>query len=164
MSSGPGKWILGGWQVNGLWTWESGLPLDISTSTSSLNAPGNINRPNVNGPVKIFGNIGPGQLYFDKSAFSAPAPNTFGDVGRNVLAGPNLFEIDASIFRRFTIRERFNLEFRGEAFNVTNTPQFDRPDTVFTDAAFGQVTTAHGTQSVQVNNSRALQFSMRLLF
>ena len=164
MSSGPGKWLLGGWQVNGLWTWESGLPLDISTSTSSLNAPGNINRPNVNGPVQIFGNIGPGQLYFDKSAFSAPAPNTFGNPGRNVLAGPSLFEIDTSIFRRFPIRERFNLEFRGEAFNVTNTPQYDRPDTVFTDAAFGQVTTAHGTQSVQVNNSRALQFSLRLLF
>ena len=164
MASGPGKWILGGWQLNGLWSWESGLPLDINTSPASLNAPGNINRPNVNGPVQIFGNIGRGQLYFDKSMFSAPAPNTFGNVGRNVLHGPGLFDIDASIFRRFPIRERFNLELRGEAFNLTNTPQFDRPGFVFTDPAFGQVTTAHGNQFVTVNNNRQLQFSLRLMF
>ncbi len=57
-----------------------------------------------------------------------------------------------------------NLEFRAEAFNVTNTPQYDRPDYVFTDAAFGQVISAHGTQSVLINSSRQLQFSMRLQF
>jgi len=162
--TGPSKWLLGGWQLNGLWTCESGLPLDISTSNASLNAPGNINRPNVNGPVQVNENIGPGQLYFNTSAFSAPAPNTFGNVGRNVLHGPRLFEIDFSVFRKFRITERIGLEFRGESFNFTNTPQFDRPDTVLTDAAFGQVTTARGTQSVQVNNNRQLQFSLRLLF
>ena len=140
------------------------MPLDISTSTASLNAPGNINRPNVNGPVQIFGGIGPGTQYFDKTVFSAPAANTFGNLGRNVLHGPNLFDIDASIFRRFPIRERMNLEFRAEAFNLTNTPQYNRPDSIFTDSAFGQVTLANGTQSVLVNNSRQLQFSMRFQF
>ncbi len=164
LTSGPGKWILGGWQLNGLWSWESGLPLDISTSPASLNAPGNINRPNVNGPVQIFGNIGPGQLYFDKSMFSAPAPNTFGNLGRNVLHGPGLFEIDSSIFRRFPIRERFNLELRGEAFNLTNTPQYDRPGFVLGNNGFGEVRTAHGNQFVTVNNNRQLQFSLRLIF
>ncbi len=164
MTSGPAKWALGGWQMNALWSWESGLPLDISTSPASLNAPGNINRPNVNGSVDIFGNIGPGTLYFDKSKFSAPAANTFGNLGRNVLHSPGLFDIDASIFRRFPIRERLNLEFRGEAFNLTNTPQYDRPGFVFTNSDFGQVTTAHGNQSVQVNNNRQLQFSLRLQF
>ena len=78
LTSGPGKWILGGWQLNGLWSWESGLPLDISTSTASLNAPGNINRPNVNGPVQIFGGIGPGTQYFDKSdVFGAGAKHVW---------------------------------------------------------------------------------------
>jgi Carboxypeptidase regulatory-like domain/TonB dependent receptor len=164
LTTGPGKWILGGWQMNALWTWESGLPLDISTNTTSLNAPGNINRPNVNGPVNIPGGIGPGTLYFDTSMFSAPAKGTFGNLGRNVLHGPGLFSIDTSIFRRFPIRERMNLEFRAEAFNVTNRPQYDRPDYVFGDAAFGQVISAHGTQSVLINSSRQLQFSMRLQF
>ncbi len=164
LTTGPGKWILGGWQMNALWTWESGLPLDISTNTTSLNAPGNINRPNVNGPVNIPGGIGPGTLYFDTSMFSAPAKGTFGNLGRNVLHGPGLFSIDTSVFRKFPIRERMNLEFRAEAFNVTNRPQYDRPDYVFGDAAFGQVISAHGTQSVLINSSRQLQFSMRLQF
>ncbi|MEO8049189.1 MAG: TonB-dependent receptor [Acidobacteriota bacterium] len=164
MTSGPGKWVLGGWQLNALWTWESGLPIDINISPSTLNAPGNINRPNVNGSVQILGNIGPKQLYFDTSKFSAPAAGTFGNLGRNVLRGPDLFGIDASIFRRFPIRERLNFELRAEAFNLTNTPQYDRPGNVFGNSNFGQVTTARGTQSVQVNNARQLQFSLRLQF
>jgi hypothetical protein len=164
LTKGPGKWILGGWQLNGLWSWESGLPLDISTSTSSLNAPGNINRPNVNGPVKILGGIGPGTQYFDKTAFSAPAAGTLGNLGRNVLHSPRLFDIDTSIFRRFGIREGMNLEFRAEAFNISNTPQYNRPDSIYTDSAFGQVISAQGIQSVLVNNSRQLQFSFRLIF
>ena len=98
---------------------------------SSLNAPGNINRPNVNGSVNIPGGIGPGTLYFDKTKFSAPAPNTFGNLGRNVLHGPGINTLDASIFRRFPIRERMNVEFRAEAFNLTNTPQYNRPDSIF---------------------------------
>ena len=170
---GPGKhwartglWnaLLGGWQINALWTWESGLPLDIAISNASLNAPGNINRPNVNGPVQIFGNVGPSQLYFNTGAFSAPPPNTAGNVGRNVLHGPRLFEIDSSVFRKIRVTERWNLEFRAEAFNATNTPHFDRPDSNYSDAAFGQITTAYGNQSVQVNENRQLQLSLRLTF
>jgi hypothetical protein len=58
-----------------------------------------------------------------------------------------------------------NREFRAEAFNLTNTPQYDRPGYVFaSDPNFGMVTSAHGTQSVLINNSRQLQFSMRLQF
>jgi hypothetical protein len=162
--SGPAKWVLGGWQFNGLWTWESGFPLDITASSTSLNAPGNGNRPNVNGPVQIFGNIGPGQLYFDKAAFSAPPSNTIGNVGRNVLHGPHLFDVDASIFRKFRIGERINVEFRAESFNLSNTPWFDKPDTSLSDAAFGQVTTAQGTQSVKVNMNRSYQGSLRITF
>ncbi len=162
--SGPAKWVLGDWQVNGLWTWESGLPLDIQISSTSLNAPGNTNRPNVNGSPQIFGATGPSQLYFDTSVFSAPLANTFGSVGRNVLTSPRLFEIDASIFRRFRITERINMEFRAESFNLSNTPHFDRPGTTFGNQNFGQVTTARGTQSVQVNENRQMQFSLRLAF
>jgi hypothetical protein len=170
-SSGPSKWLLGGWQANALWTWESGLPLDFTASATALNAPGLSNRPNVNGPVQIFGNTGTGQLYFDKSAFSnPPAPKFVGDLsaignaGRNVLHGPHLFSIDASIFRRFNLTERLKMEFRAETYNLSNTPWFDRPDTNFANASFGTVTTAQGTQSVKVNMNRSFQGSLRLQF
>jgi len=163
--SGPAKWILGDWQMNTLWTWESGLPLDIyMSSASSLNAPGNINRPNVNGPVTILGNIGPGQQYFDPSAFSAPAPNTFGNLGRNVLHGPGIFQVDFSLLKKIRVTERVNAELRGEAFNLTNHPLFDRPNSAFGGQGFGQVTTAQGTQSVKVNENRSLQVSLRIMF
>lgn len=162
--SGPAKWILGDWQTNSLWTWNSGLPLDIYMSAASLNAPGNINRPNVNGPVKILGNIGPAQQYFDTSVFSAPLPNTFGNLGRNVLRGPGIFTIDLSLTKKIRITERVNAELRADSFNLTNTPLFDRPNSIFLGAGFGQVTTAAGNQSVRVNENRSFQLSVRVSF
>ena len=163
-SSGPGKWLLGGWQLNSFWTWESGLPIDIVAPATSLNAPGLNNRPNVKGPVNIIGNAGLGQFWFDKSAFSLPPANTIGNVGRNVLHGPHLFNIDGSVFRKFNITERLKMEFRAESFNASNTPWFDKPNTNIGDAAFGQVTTAQGTQSVKVNMNRSFQASLRIAF
>jgi hypothetical protein len=156
--------VLGGWQLNGLWTWESGLPLQFSASSTSLNAPGNSQFPQQVAPVQILGNEGPGQFWFTPSSFANPAAGTIGNVGRNILSGPRLFNINASVFRRFNIRERTRLEFRAEAFNLTNTPWFDLPDTTLGDAAFGQITTAQGNQSVKVNQNRSLQGSLRLVF
>jgi len=162
-TSGVGKALLGGWQVNGFWTWESGLPLDFTSSATALNAPGNSNRPNLVAPVQILRNVGPGQYWFTTSSFADPG-KTIGNVGRNILAGPRLFNIDASVFRKFNITERWKLEFRAETFNMSNTPWLDRPDTTLGDASFGQVTTAQGTQSVKVNMNRSFQFSLRLTF
>jgi len=162
--SGPAKIVAGGWQLTGLWTWESGLPLDIVTSATSLNANGLTNRPNLIAPVQILGHTGPGQYWFSTSSFANPAPLTFGNVGRNILAGPHLFNIDFSLVRKFRITERVNLEFDASAFNLSNTPWFDRPDVNMQDAAFGQVTTAQGNQSVKVNMNRSLQLSVRLAF
>ena len=158
------KFLLGGWQLTGLWTWESGLPLDIVTSSTSLTAPGLTNRPNLVAPVQILGHTGPGQYWFTASSFADPTPLTFGNVGRNILAGPHLFNIDFSLIRKFQIKERLNVQFNGSTFNLTNTPWFDRPDNNMQDVAFGQVTTAQGTQTVKVNMNRSMQFRMRLAF
>jgi hypothetical protein len=163
-STGIPAAILGGWQLNGLWTWESGQPLLFSASSTSLNAPGNTQWPQLVGQVQILGNEGPGQYWFTPTAFANPVAGMIGNVGRNILYGPNLFSINGSVFRRFSLTERFKLEFRAEAYNVSNTPQFDLPDTTLGDAAFGQITTAHGGQSVQVNMNRLFQGSLRLTF
>jgi hypothetical protein len=165
-TSGFAKALLGGWQVNGLWTWESGLPLffdPTKTPNSNLNATGNQQWPQQVAPVQILGNVSPG-YWFTKSSFAPAATGTVGNVGRNILYGPRLFAINASVFRRFNLTERFKLEFRAESFNVTNTKQLDPPDTILGDAAFGQVTTAQGTQSVKVNQNRLYQGSLRITF
>ena len=64
---------LTGWQLNGLWTWESGLPLLFSASSTSLNAPGNTQWPQLVAPAQILGNVGPGQFWFTASSFANPA-------------------------------------------------------------------------------------------
>jgi hypothetical protein len=163
-TSGVGKALLGGWQINGLWTWESGLPLLFSASSTSLNAPGNSQWPEQVAPVQILGNVGLGKYWFTPGSFANAPAGTIGNVGRNILHGPNLFAINASIFRRFDITERFKLEFRAESYNVTNTKEPDVPDTTLGDAQFGQVTTAQGTQSVKINPNRLFQGSLRLTF
>ncbi|HZS52202.1 MAG TPA: TonB-dependent receptor [Bryobacterales bacterium] len=162
--SGLAKWIIGGWQVNGLVTAESGFPFSITFSSATLNAPGNSNRPNVSGPVAVLGNIGPGQLFFDTSKFSAPAPGTFGNTPRNFLYGPKLFSIDSSLVRKFRITERITGELQGQAINLTNTPHFDNPGASFGSSSFGQVTTAQGNQTVKVNENRQLEVSLRFVF
>src|SRR5437660_1889812 len=161
---GVARALLGGWQLNGLWTWESGLPLLFSASTTSLNAPGNTQWPQQVAPVRILGNIGSDQYWFTPSSFADPAKGAIGNVGRNILHGPHLFNINGSVFRKFSITERVKLEFRAEAYNATNTKWLDLPDTTLGDAAFGQVVSAQGNQSVKVNQNRSMQGSLRLTF
>jgi hypothetical protein len=166
-NNGIGKAVLGGWQLNGLWTWESGIPLffdPTKTPSTNLNATGNQQWPQVVAPLQILGNVGQGKLWFSTSSLAPAATGTVGNLGRDVLYGPNLFAINGSLFRRFNLTERFKLEFRAEAFNLTNTKEPDQPDTTLGDANFGQITTAHGSQAVQVNTNRLLQGSLRLTF
>jgi hypothetical protein len=143
--------------LNGIFTAESGLPLNITFSNTTLNAPGNSNRPNISGTPEIYGNVGVGEKWLDVSKFSAPATNTFGSVGRNVLSGPGFVNLDLSVFRKFPITERYTLEFRMESFNFTNTPHFNNPNMTFGNAGFGEVTTA-------MQDQRQIQFALKLLF
>jgi len=159
--------ILGGWQVNGLLLAQSGAPLNITYSATTLNSAGHNNQPNLvgAGAPTIFGAVGPGQLWFDTTRFSAPAALTFGNVGRNILSGPGVINLDASVFRKFRVRERISLEFRVEAFNVTNTPHFANPNTTFGNPGFGQVTTSNDfTDSTNDTDNRKLQVGLRLSF
>ncbi len=155
--SGAASWILGGWQVNGILTLQTGPPLNFTFNAATLNAPGNNNRPNITGKPEILGAVGRGELWFDTSRFAAPATSTYGSVGRNILYGPGFRNLDFSLFRRFRLTEKRVAEFRCESFNVTNTPHFNNPTTEFGNANFGQVTTAQQDQ-------RGIQFGLRLEF
>jgi hypothetical protein len=155
--SGAPMWLLGGWQVNGILTMQTGFPLNITASSATLNAPGNGNRPNIGGRPQIIGNAGPGQLWMDIAPFSAPAPATYGNLGRNVLEGPGLVNLDFSIFRRFRMTERWSAELRFESFNFSNTPHFNPPNGGFGSAGFGSITTA-------LQDQRTNQFGLKVLF
>jgi hypothetical protein len=127
-SSGIASKLAGGWQFNGLISAYSGTPFTVSASGTSLNAPGNSQRANLVKPtVQILGGTGPNQSYFDPLAFAPVTTATFGTAAFDILRGPGTFNFDAGLFREFTFSERWKLQFRGEALNVTNTPHFANP-------------------------------------
>src|SRR5262249_43602330 len=151
--------ILGGWQVSGFLTAQSGLPIGFTMNNgANLNAPGNTWRPNVSGTPAVLGAIGPGQLWFDTSVFSAPPNNTWGNAPRNgVLDGPKYVNLDMTIAKLFTAG-RFRGEARADIFNLPNTPHFDRPSGAFGSTNFGQVT------STIANSQRSMRFGFKMMF
>ena len=100
----------------------------IGASSVSLNAPESTQRADqVKPSVKILGGVGRGQPYFDPLAFAPVDEPRFGTVGFNTLRGPGVANWDFGLFRSFDVSERWNIQFRMEAFNFTNTPHFGNP-------------------------------------
>ncbi|MEX2261708.1 MAG: TonB-dependent receptor [Bryobacteraceae bacterium] len=146
-NSGVSRWLLGDWQVNGIFAAFQGRPFTVGAAQGALNAPSNTQTADQVKPVvEKLGGIGPGQPYFDPAAFAAPTGVRFGSSGRNLLRGPGAVNFDLGIFRRFPVRERLNLEFRAEAANVSNTPHFNNPSTNISAANFLVVTSAQPDQ------------------
>ena len=166
--NGVAKWALDGWQVTGILTVQSGTPLDFTTNSTNLHAPGNTQRPNISGEPKIFGNFGPGQIWFDTSVFSTPAATLtnaagvayapFGQLTRNgSINGPGYWNLDSSIFKKFKFTERIGGEIRADVFNSLNHPNPGNPNTGVTSTTFGQIT---GLAS----SSRQVRFGLRATF
>jgi hypothetical protein len=123
---GAAKILLSGWQVNGLLVLYSGPPFSVTSSATTLNAPGNAQTADQVKPnVQI---LGLRDSWFDPLAFAPVTAARFGSAGWNILRAPGLANLDASVYRQFRISERFGLQFRAEAFNVTNTPHFAAPN------------------------------------
>jgi hypothetical protein len=159
--------LLGGWQFNGLLYTQTGGPLNFGASSAGLASSGHSTEPDQIGAEKVkqFGFAGPGQLWFDTSRFRQPATRTIGNAGINVIDGPGVFSLDASVFRRFRIKEGVNMEFRVEAINATNTPIYNNPQLSVTAAAFGQITTSKSfATSTDDNPARKVQVGLRLFF
>ncbi len=150
---GVSDYILGGWQMNGILFTQSGLWFSPVLQTSTTNT-GTGSRPNITGPVSY-----PKTLlhWFSPSAFSTPAQYTYGNAGRNSLVGPGRTNFDTSIFKNFPVHEQMFFQFRLEAFNVFNHPQFGYPIATIGNSQAGQITST-------VGNARNLQASMRFQF
>ena len=120
--------ILGGWQVNGIFSAYSGTPFTVTASSSSLNAPGQSQTADQIKPVVTkLGGIGSSSPYYDPTAFAPVTQVRYGTTGRNILRGPGLVNVDASLFRNFRIPSAGQAQLRGESYNVSNTPHFNNP-------------------------------------
>ncbi len=144
--------VLGGWQTNGILTVQSGLPFSPVLQTSTTNCCGS--RPDV---LHAPDNPHTLQRWFDLTAFGTPALYTYGNAGRNILFGPGRTNWDMSLFKNFVIREQTRFEFRAEAFNVFNHPQFGLPNPNIGNAQAGTITST-------VGNPRQLQMGLRFQF
>lgn len=160
--------LVGGWTINSILSRASGTPFTVSSSGASLNAPGNSQTADqVAGTVQILGGHGPNSPYFDPNAFAPVTAVRFGTSGRDIIRGPGLFNLDASIFRDFSLTERFKLQFRAEAFGATNTPQFSNPSATVSNAAFvgGRLTNFNGYDIISSSaGERQMRFALKLSF
>ena len=180
-SKGLTKLLLGGFQTNAIWVWNSGSPFSITDNYTGL---GN----------SIYGGIGGGPTrplqigdphqgghtiaqWFNPRAFEVPQPGQFGNTSRNSLTGPTFEHIDLSVFKEIPLHERYNLELRIETFNLTNTAGYFVPnnqnDHPTTNAVGGYVSTGLPTpgsgfaQIVSTNPSyvpRELQLAAKFKF
>jgi hypothetical protein len=148
----------GNWRVNGILTLMTGTPMTLTASGTALNAPGNAQTANQIAPVQILKGVGPNSPWFSPSSFAnTTAAGVFGNTGRNYLSGPGFFDLDASLFKIIRLRERYQLELRGEAFAITNTPQFSNPGTSVTSSNFGYITGVNG-------GNRTMQLGVKFSF
>src|SRR5262249_21841348 len=93
-NSGVSKWILGGWQLNGVFASYMGLPFTVSAAAGALNAPGNSQTADLVKPVvEKIGGTGGGQQFYDAAAFASPTGVRFGSSGRNLLRGPGVVNL-----------------------------------------------------------------------
>ena len=147
--------ILGGWQINGILTLQTGTPFDLVD-------PGNPEtRPDILRDPEIFGDA---DSYFDTTAFARVPTNASGvklrpgTAARNLLFGPGTKQLDFSIFKDFVITEGIKTQFRTEVFNITNTPQLSQPNTDIGSGDFGHI------RSTRLGTNRQIQFALRVVF
>ena len=152
-----------GWSISPLVNLQSGNPfspiINTADTKGSLEA---FDRPNlVAGQSISVPNPSP-SLFFNTLAFTRQATG-FGNAGRNILTGPGFEDIDLSIAKDTAVTERVHLQFRAEAFNLFNHPNFGQPQNNILAATFGQIT-ATRTARGDLGSSRQLQLGLKLIF
>jgi hypothetical protein len=152
------KTTLGGWEVSGIVTMESGLPVNIGlTGGQGGNAlPNATNRPNLVGKIAYPSTVDPTKAqviqYLDPSAFAVPAVGAFGNLGHNAVRGPGRDNWNLSLFKNFVFSEArgTRIEFRVETFNTWNHTQFNQVSSNLGSSNFGQYTSAFDPRILQL--------------
>jgi hypothetical protein len=149
--------IAKGWQVNAIDVWMSGFPFSVVNSAARTNTGAGSDRPDQLRPANI---SNPSiSKWFDTSAFAAQTFGTVGTARRDSVYGPHYRHFDTSIFKDFHIQEKYVLQLRAEAFNVTNTPNFANPGATLGTSSFGVINATRNATT-----PRQLQFALRLTF
>ncbi|HEY2545498.1 MAG TPA: hypothetical protein VGI46_05495, partial [Candidatus Acidoferrum sp.] len=151
------KSVVAGWEVSGIVTIESGLPLNLSLSgnQSSNGLPNSSNRPNITGPIGYQQTVLPGDQkiqYFNPASFANPAVGAYGNLGFDGLRLPGRDNWNISLFKSFLLSESrgSRLELRVETFNTWNHTQFQNVGGQVGSSQFGQYTSAFDPRIFQL--------------
>ena len=151
-----GNAFVNGWQLAAIVQLQSGSPINIVTSNSTVNGIANTLRPDVSGPIATIGTV---EKWFDTSVFTA-VPR-FGSLGRNVVIGPGFNNVDFSVIKNTTLGENVRMQFRAEVFDLFNHANFGPPGTVVGTPAFGQIISTRFPTG-ESGSSRQIQFAVKV--
>lgn len=149
--------VVGGWQIGSIITVQSGFPITVVSGRDQSNTGAGFDRPNATGIAPNDIDNRTTQKWFNTAAYVLQPFGTFGNVGRNTLIGPSIFGWDASLLKDFNFNEQHRLQFRWEAFNVPNHPNWSNPNTTVTSSAYGSI---GGTRT----NMRQMQLALKYIF
>jgi hypothetical protein len=153
-----GHVVTRGWQIATVVQSQSGNPVNIVTSNSSLNGVPNTVRPDVTGSIRIIGSV---DQWFDPSVFATV--NRFGNLGRNVVIGPAFHNTDLSLIRNARPGGRVGLQLRVDVFDLFNHPNFGQPGNIVGSPTFGKITRTR-LPTGEAGSSRQLQLAARVSF
>jgi len=159
------------WQISSIFIARTGFPVNLTTSGTGPDGNTNDQRPNLvpGQPLYLAGGV------FNLAAFCTPGTKEplypggtcragFGDVPRNFLRGPGVWQSDWALSRRFPLTERVQLQFRAEVFNIANRAQFANPDGLISASDFGRIYLPLNTTPIGMGTPRQFQFLLKLQF
>ncbi|OFV94694.1 MAG: hypothetical protein A3F68_11375 [Acidobacteria bacterium RIFCSPLOWO2_12_FULL_54_10] len=181
LNSGIASTILGGWRIGGIVNWRTGVPYSATVSMRSqgyLFAPsrpslkaGSSNNPTEGttagcGPIPAGQQLGTRDRYYDPCAFAPPAAGTVGNLARNSIIAPSVFNMDMSLQKDFSIDSKRQLQFRAEVFNLPNHTNFNmnQGGSTIVFRGSGSINPTSGRLGSTATTARQIQLALRLSF
>jgi hypothetical protein len=167
---GISRQVFGDWELSAIGTAQTGLPVNITIDRTNQSVPGLYSisgeeRPNYVPGMSLTpaGGSTPGQ-WINPAAFSIPAAQTFGNLGRNAFRAPGISQLDLGLSKFVPVTERFSIRLRADVFNVFNRAQFGAPNSDLSGSNFGVITTTISNYATGRGTPREFQLSAKIVF
>jgi hypothetical protein len=167
---GVARTVLGNWELSAIGTAQTGLPVNITIDRSNSAVPGlyaisGEERPNYNSGVSLIPGGGPTPAgWINADAFSTPASQTFGNLGRNAFRAPGISQLDVGLSKFVPLTERLSIRLRADLFNAFNRAQFGAPNADLSQSNFGAITTTISNYAAGRGTPREFQLSAKIVF
>src|SRR5262249_22550071 len=151
-----------GWEVTGIYTFLSGFPSSPSSAANRVytGSGSPTGRPNVVPGCDLYSGFHTLSAWFNTACYTLQPNGTYGNAARDTIIGPNLWNVDTSLIRVFTVKERFKIQFRAEAFNTLNHPSFQQPSTAI--FAGNVLNASAGRITATTSSPRQIQFGLKV--